>query len=649
MRLWTGRIALGVVAALLGSWLVASFCSVDPVAAEPLPSGLEHVPKEGFGLATFDVAKLHDAKALEPLKKALTAGNAEAAKRVEADWGLSLAELDRATIYFPSATASASGTTANPFAPYSPTAVPSTLVYITAKKAFDKPKLFKAWKAVASTDPDGIQHGPVGQFGFGGGFNGFPPNAGGNFGFAGDFGEPKPTTPKAPAKEKTLDLEAPFYYGGQNHEYVMIPIDEKTLAIATGGVATDTNLVVTLLRKKKTGPLAEAIELGSKHAIVACIDGKNLKGMVESIRSIRAINDGGGGIIIDDLRDDVRPVQQPADPNKKVEDEFTPYEGLFSAERLLLTVDVTDGFTATVKATFKKADDAAKATPTFKGSFQDLADGFKAQRDEMAELPEDKVLLPLYDAAIAAVKGVKHEQDGTVLKATISLKFEAVAEAALAALPAKVIEISDRSATFNRLVQVAQAFQNVTNNSNAMPKDIVDETGKALLSWRVQLLPFLGPKGSELFEKIDRTKPWDDPANKKFWDDMPEEFRILGRDTKEKHETFIQAPHSLNWVGNNDPWQVLNKVITFQEVTDGTSNTIMAYEAETATNWMKPGDTPFDDKKLPAVGNAKSGKASLIMLDTQVRTIERKKLTGETLKALLTINGGEQVDLDAKP
>jgi hypothetical protein len=61
---------------------------------------------------------------------------------------------------------------------------------------------------------------------------------------------------------------------------------------------------------------------------------------------------------------------------------------------------------------------------------------------------------------------------------------------------------------------------------------------------------------------------------------------------------------------------------------------------------MKPGDPTFDPKKLAKIGNPKTGKAGVVMLDGAVRTLDVKKYTGEKLAALVTINSGDDVDAD---
>jgi hypothetical protein len=51
----------------------------------------------------------------------------------------------------------------------------------------------------------------------------------------------------------------------------------------------------------------------------------------------------------------------------------------------------------------------------------------------------------------------------------------------------------------------------------------VDKKGKALLSWRVELLPYLGEQA--LYNQFKRDEPWDSPHNRKLLSKMPNKSR----------------------------------------------------------------------------------------------------------------------------
>ncbi|MBM3982546.1 MAG: hypothetical protein FJ304_20205 [Planctomycetes bacterium] len=53
----------------------------------------------------------------------------------------------------------------------------------------------------------------------------------------------------------------------------------------------------------------------------------------------------------------------------------------------------------------------------------------------------------------------------------------------------------------------------------------------------------------------------------------------------------------------------------------------------------------YDPKKLPAIGDKKAGHVHVLMLDGSVRVVKLNKLTEETLRAAITVDGGESSTL----
>ena len=82
-------------------------------------------------------------------------------------------------------------------------------------------------------------------------------------------------------------------------------------------------------------------------------------------------------------------------------------------------------------------------------------------------------------------------------------------------------------------------------------------------------------------------------------------------------------------------------------IPDGTSNTIAVVEARNAVIWSKPDDLPFSEK-LPALGEDRADRFSVLMFDGSVRMLSTK-LDASILRALITTNGGEVVpDLEPR-
>ena len=69
----------------------------------------------------------------------------------------------------------------------------------------------------------------------------------------------------------------------------------------------------------------------------------------------------------------------------------------------------------------------------------------------------------------------------------------------------------------NNLKQIALALRNYESVYHALPPAYtVDAEGKPLHSWRTLILPYLEQQA--LYDKIDLSKPWDDPANKEAYE-----------------------------------------------------------------------------------------------------------------------------------
>ena len=87
------------------------------------------------------------------------------------------------------------------------------------------------------------------------------------------------------------------------------------------------------------------------------------------------------------------------------------------------------------------------------------------------------------------------------------------------------------------------------------------------------------------------------------------------------------------------------KKIRMTDIRDGTSDTILCVEAgpDKAVPWTKPEDLPFDpEKPLAALGKVSPEGFIAAFFDGSVQQL---KVDNQTLKALITPDGGERIDL----
>src|SRR5207237_174394 len=140
---------------------------------------------------------------------------------------------------------------------------------------------------------------------------------------------------------------------------------------------------------------------------------------------------------------------------------------------------------------------------------------------------------------------------------------------------------------------------------------IYDKDGKALLSWRVAILPYI--EQDNLYKQFKLDEPWDSDHNKKLLDTMPAVYAAPGARDTDKDRTYHQAI-----VGQGAAWEPRQQ-LSIVSFTDGTSNTILAVEAASSVPWTKPEDLPFvPDQALPKFGGLFDGNFHALLADGAV-------------------------------
>jgi len=190
------------------------------------------------------------------------------------------------------------------------------------------------------------------------------------------------------------------------------------------------------------------------------------------------------------------------------------------------------------------------------------------------------------------------------------------------------------------------------------PPALINKEGKAVLSWRVLILPYLGER--ELYEQFKLSEPWDGPINRKLLSKMPREFAPPGIETPEPFSTFYQvfvSPKPKDGrkgaeVGGRLGVEIQAGFVDRQpqlfpaHFPDGVSNTILIVEAGKAVPWTKPEDLPYEaDKPLPELGGMFPDVFQAAFADGEVHVL-RKRYNEFNLRRWITSNGGEIVDSD---
>jgi RNA polymerase sigma factor (sigma-70 family) len=230
---------------------------------------------------------------------------------------------------------------------------------------------------------------------------------------------------------------------------------------------------------------------------------------------------------------------------------------------------------------------------------------------------------------------------------------------AVEAEQAKADDHEARTRSIDNLKSMGLAMHGFNGLNVRFPAAAIRKDGKPLLSWRVALLPYLDQ--AELYNKFHLDEPWDSPHNQALLIEMPAVYApVVSKKEDPKHSTYYQV-----FVGPGAMFEG-DQGTRIQDITDGTSNTIMIVEAARPVPWTKPEDLPFDPKKpLPELGGLFEDGFHVALVDGSAfflsRTIKARNPSvpikrsptpsapapsPQLLRALITRNGGEVITSD---
>jgi hypothetical protein len=172
------------------------------------------------------------------------------------------------------------------------------------------------------------------------------------------------------------------------------------------------------------------------------------------------------------------------------------------------------------------------------------------------------------------------------------------------------------------------------------PANTFDAAGRPLHSWRTLMLPFMEQRA--LYETVDLSKPWNDPANASAYATNIAEFQCPSAEMAANRTTYFGL------VGNNQFFHP-RRARRRSELIDGISVTAMILEVapKHAAHWMAPRDT--DQRYLLGI-SAESALAHehgthMVLADGSVQWVSHELSVAER-RALTTIAGNDG-DADA--
>jgi hypothetical protein len=284
---------------------------------------------------------------------------------------------------------------------------------------------------------------------------------------------------------------------------------------------------------------------------------------------------------------------------------------------------------------------------TAAGAAKDVLDKLIVEaKQTFAELPkqQETTVAKALEQAKRTLDNAKIERSGSNVTATARYTSDVSIGEILVGLllPAvqKVRQAAERAQDMNNLKQMAIAL-NAEND--AMGLVVVGGTGakglpirepneKALLSWRVALLPYM--EEIELYNQFKQDEPWDSEHNKKLIDKMPKIFAVPGLSAPQgrTHYQMVVGPAALR------------PPLTIQGIRDGSSNTFAIVEAADPVIWTKPDDISIRGKTMPSDLKKKFGRMRLngffaAFFDGSVRLIDLDKTSDKALWSMITPDG----------
>lgn len=164
------------------------------------------------------------------------------------------------------------------------------------------------------------------------------------------------------------------------------------------------------------------------------------------------------------------------------------------------------------------------------------------------------------------------------------------------------------------------------------------------LSWRVHILPFI--EQGELYNQFKLDEPWDSQHNRPLVERMPEIFGTASPELAKQGKTRLVRP-----LHPQALYRDSLRGTRIAEITDGTSNTILAVVAdeEQAVTWTKPDDLEVNlEKPQEGWSEGIGSNVPVVFADGSARGLPRN-ITAEQTKALLTRAGGEVVQINFEP
>jgi hypothetical protein len=164
-------------------------------------------------------------------------------------------------------------------------------------------------------------------------------------------------------------------------------------------------------------------------------------------------------------------------------------------------------------------------------------------------------------------------------------------------------------------------------NGSRFPAAAIKKGDKAILSWRVAILPYL--EQFALYQRFHLDEAWDSPHNASLLIEMPRVYAPVTPGETTAHTTHYQRVVGPGSLFDRDER-------TRVDVNVFRRPALLIVEAANSVPWTKPEDLPYDDgKPLLRLGGPFEDGSYATFADGSVRFLSREH-SPETLRALIT-------------
>jgi hypothetical protein len=172
-------------------------------------------------------------------------------------------------------------------------------------------------------------------------------------------------------------------------------------------------------------------------------------------------------------------------------------------------------------------------------------------------------------------------------------------------------------ASQSNLSVIAGAMNRYKEKHNQYPPAVVMKRGKALYSWRVEILPFLDQEA--LYKEFKRDEPWDSSHNLALLEKMPSVYAPVKTTSAEAHCTYYQV-----FTGEKTPFPTGTALPMQRWLPERIDRTFLVAEAGEAVPWTKPADIACDPAApLPKLGGLFADGFNVAWADGRTQFIAR--------------------------